>query len=156
LVTYTEIVEQEESGADSLYWRTKKWVEAKFGKKVLKNLIVEDKNSEKIVIKGFFDLYMNANRYVSSKNGIVRFTLTVRYKEGRYKYVIDNLIHELPPTANSDKKPIVTYFEYYTTCTINIKNNDKILIAADKEIARMMTNFKKSLKEPLNIDEDEW
>ncbi len=112
LVTlHAEVVEQDDDGSaeDSLYARTLRWVQAKFGKKAAKSVIIEDVKLKKLVIRGFFDLYMTPNKWVSSKNGMIRFTLTVRYQPGRYKYVISNLIHELPPTA-TNPKPTITYF----------------------------------------------
>ena len=156
LVTYTEIVNEEEAGTDSLYWRAKRWINHEFGKKNMKKLIKkDDKKDFKIVMEGEFPLYIETNKFSKTLNGKVLFDMELRFKEGRYRYKINNLVHVVPPAPGEDKETR-TYFEFYRKSNINPKGNDQILINADKKIKTMVSDLRKYCKEPIFVDEDDW
>jgi len=156
LVTYTEIVNEDEAVTDSLYWRCKRWINHEFGKKDQKKLIKKDDKKEfKIVMEGEFPLYIEANKFTKSLNGKVVFDMDIRFKDGRYKYKINNLVHVMPPAPGDDKE-IRTYFEFYRKSNINPKGNDAVLIATDKKINAIIRDLKKYCKEPIFVDEDDW
>lgn len=155
LVTYTEIVNEEEAGTDSLYWRAKRWIKQEFKgtkKQVIKK---DDKKEFKIVMEGEFPLFIEANKFSKSQNGKVMFDMELRFKEGRYKYKINNLVHVVQPPPGEDKE-IKTYFEFYRKSTVNPKGNDAVLIAADKKIQKMIKDLKRYCKEPIFVDDDDW
>jgi hypothetical protein len=86
--------------------------------------------------------------------GTYQFKMTVWFKEGRYKYTLTNFVHEgIKPNAGEAKR---NYFEYYYNTTTNIKGVDAILRYADQDIQEMLEAFKKAMREPVYIDEDEW
>lgn len=156
LIVYSGVVEQDESSSDSLYTRAKVWASKVFGgnNKDPKGLYEVDKKIQKLVINGVLNAYSYANKYTKQPIGTYQFKLTLLFKEGRYKYTITNLVHEgLKPNSGTPQR---NYFEYYYTTTTNIKSVDSILRYADKDINKMIENMKKSLKEQLVIDEDEW
>jgi len=156
LVTYTEVVNEEEAGTDSLYWRSKRWIVNEFGKKNKKQIIKKDDKKEfKIEMEGEFPLFIEANKFSKSQNGKVVFDMEIRFKEGRYKYKINNIVHVVPPPPGEDKE-IKTYFEFYRKSTINAKGNDAVLIAADKKFNKMIRDLKKYCKEPVFVDDDDW
>ncbi len=156
LITYSGIIEQEESSSDSLYGRIKTFAVKTFanGAKDPKMLYESDKKNQKLVINGVLPAYSYANKYAKKAIGTYQFKMTILIKEGRYKYTISNLVHEgnKPNTG----VPSRNYFEYYYTTTTNIRGVDQILRYADKDINLMIENFKKALKEPVFVDEDEW
>jgi hypothetical protein len=152
LITYNGVVEQEESGSDSLYARAKKFGEKIFGKD--KNIFEVQKYGQKLVMNGSINAYSYSNKYNKRSIGKYEFKLIVLIKEGRYKYTITNLVHRGPVPANG--KPFRNYFEYYYNSTTNIKGNDIILRYADKEIKDTIARFQTSMKEPRLVDEDEW
>ena len=155
LVTYSEIVNEEEAVTDSLYMRAKRWIKHEFKgakKQVIKK---DDKKDFKIVMEGEFPLIIEANKFSKAKNGKVVFVMEIRFKEGRYRYKINNLVHVVDPPPGEDKE-IRTYFEFYRKSTINPKSNDAILISADKKINAMIRDLKKYCKEPVFVDEDDW
>jgi hypothetical protein len=159
LITYTGIVEQEESGSDSIYWRAKKWANKVFAnqektKNDPKGLYDIDKMGQKLVINGVLPAYSYSSKYTKQPIGTYQFKLTLLIKEGRYKYTITNFVHEGVKVNVGEPKR--NYFEYYYTTTTNIKGVDSILRYADKDIQKMIENMKKALKEPLVVDEDEW
>ena len=155
LVTYSEIINEEEAGTDSLYWRAKRWLKHEFkgaNKVVIKK---DDKKEFKVVMVAEFPLYMEANKFSKALNGKVVFDFEMRFKEGRFKYKINNLVHVVEPPPGEDKQ-IKTYFEFYRKSTINPRGNDAVLIAADKKIQSMVKNMKKYCKEPIFVDDDDW
>ena len=157
LVTYLEVVTEEESpGNDSLYARAKRWIKYEFGKKNQKQVIKKDLKKEyKLILECEFPLYIEANKFSKTQNGRVAFDMEIRFKEDRYRYKINNLVHIVDPPPGEDKE-IKTYFEFYRKSNINPKGNDMILMAADKKIKSMINNLKKFCKEPVFVDEDDW
>lgn len=156
LILYTGIVEQEESSSDSLYARTKAFAQKVFlsAKGEPKGLYEVDKKNQKLVINGQLTAYSYTNKYSKLPIGKYYFKMTVLFKEGRYRYIITNLVHEAEkPNVGTAAR---NYFEYYYTTTTGIKQVDQILRYADKDLNKMIENFKKSLKEQIEIDEDEW
>jgi hypothetical protein len=156
LITYTGIVEQEESSSDSIYSRAKAWASKIFApnQKDPKALFEVDKKNQKLVINGVLQASSYANKYAKQPMGTYQFKLTLLIKEGRYKYTITNLVHEgIKPNSGV---PLRNYFEYYYNTTTNIKGVDSILRYADKDINKMIEALKKSLKEQIIVDEDEW
>jgi len=156
LVTYTEVVNEEEAGTDSLYWRAKRWIAHEYGKRNKKQVVKkDDKKDYKLVMEGEFPLYIEANKFSKSLNGKVVFDMEIKFKEGRYKYKINNIVHVIPPPPGDDKE-IKTYFEFYRKSTINPKGNDMVLIAADKKFKAMIKDLRKYCKEPVFVDDDDW
>ena len=152
LITYSGVVEQEESGSDSLYIRTKRWAEKAFGKD---SKIELDKRNQKIVYLAYVPAYSYLNKYTKRNIGRYEFRFTVFIKEGRYKYQVSNLVHESVKPAGSSKANR-NYFEYYYTSITNIRQNDTVLRAADKDINELLNSYKAALREPKVIDEDDW
>jgi hypothetical protein len=152
LISYNGVIEQEESGSDSLYARAKKFGEKIFGKN--KNIFELQKIGQKLIMNGSINAYSYANKYNKKSIGKYEFKLIVLIKEGRYKYTITNLVHQGPIPANG--KPFRNYFEYYYNSTINVRGNDVILRFADKEIKDTIAKFQTSMKDPKLVDEDEW
>jgi hypothetical protein len=156
LITYTGVVEQDESSSDSLYVRAKRYAGKAFGggAKDPKGLYEIDKKNQKLVINAVIPAYSYVNKYNKKPLGTYQFKMTLLIKEGRYKYTITNLVHEgQKPNAGVAPR---NYFEYYYTTTTNIKGVDAILRYADQDINKMLEDFKKAMKEPVLVDEDEW
>jgi hypothetical protein len=158
LITYTCVVEQEESSSDSLYFRARnfaiKYLSGGAKEKDAKQIFEIDKRNQKLVINAILPAYSYTNKYAKRPIGKYNFKMTVLIKEGRYKYTIANLVHESEkPNTGS---PTRNYFEYYYTTNTNIKSVDQTLRYADKDINAMVESFKKALREPIQLDEDEW
>lgn len=170
LVTYKEIVDQTETTADSFYVRSKKWADKKYGLSNRtvdkgkrgpsgpKKIILLDKPNEKLVLRAYFDSYQQTNTYNKYVNGQIQFNLTLIFKDDKYKYIIDNIVYqapinvELPPEENP--KPI--YFEYLLNAKVGVKKSDQVLKTADSEIQLLINEIKKSLQNPITIDEDDF
>lgn len=164
LISYESVIAQETSYSDSLYIRGKRWVISKWGvpyatkKKDMKDneaMFIEDLMYEKFKAVLKVPLRVRYNKFSSSDYGELRFTLTMRFKEGKYKYTITNLTHLLPET--SDKKDInYVYMEFYMKSERNIVTYDRYLRGADGAIQKMVKEMLKFMKEPAEVDEDDW
>lgn len=151
LITYNGVVEQEESGSDSLYIRAKRWVAANLGKEVKLEV---DKRNQKLAYVGSIPAYSYLNKYTKRPIGRFEFKLTIFIKEGRYRYQISNIVHESVKPA--DGKGTRNYFEYYYTSTIKIREHDAILRNANRDILKLIESLKAALREPVIVDEDDW
>lgn len=164
LITYEEVVIQDESYYDSLYIRAKRWVHTHWGtphatkkrdKKDNAELYTDDVLYEKFKAKVTVPLKVRYNKFSTAEYGQLQFTITMRFKDGRYKYTISNLVHILPET--SDKKDInYVYMEFYMKSERNVVNYDRYLRAADGSIQNLVKDMRKFMREPIEIDEDEW
>lgn len=154
LITYTEVVVQDESYYDSLYWRTKKFVQHKFNidEKFFKESM---KDMDKIVVVCSMPYFQYKNKYVKESVGTLEFKLTIRFKDGKYKYTIDNFKHILPVNASGRKAEYV-YMEYYMRQERNIIYNDQMLRSVNFEMLKLIAELKKALREPAVVDEDDW
>lgn len=151
LITYNGVVEQEESGSDSLYLRAKRWVTKNLGKDVKLEV---DKRNQKLTYVGSIPAYSYLNKYTKRPIGRFEFKLTIFIKEGRYRYQITNIVHESVKPA--DGKGTRNYFEYYYTSTIKIREHDAILRNANRDILKLTESLIAALREPVIVDEDDW
>ncbi|MFY8189476.1 MAG: DUF4468 domain-containing protein [Bacteroidia bacterium] len=151
LITYNGVMEQEESGSDSLYIRAKRWVAANLGKEVKLEM---DKRNQKLTYIGSIPAYSYLNKYTKRPMGRFEFKLTILIKEGRYRYQISNIVHESVKPA--DGKGTRNYFEYYYTSTVKVREHDAILRNADRDILKLIESLKAALREPVIVDEDDW
>ena len=161
LITYVGVVEpaeintnpDETTGSDSLYIRAKRWATKKFtgGTKALFDV---DKKNTKIVVNAWMPAYAYSNKYTKRLIGKYEFKMTVWIKEGRYKYQLSNFVHE--GIKSNEGAVTRNYFEYYYTAPTNIKGNDLALRYADKDIHKLIEEFKRRMKDPLISDEEEW
>ncbi|GAB1449201.1 MAG: DUF4468 domain-containing protein [Bacteroidetes bacterium] len=152
LITYSGVVEQEESGSDSLYLRTKRWAEKAFTKDTKVEL---DKRNQKLVYIAYIPAYSYLNKYTKRNIGKYEMKFTVLIKEGRYKYSVSNLVHESVKPAGASKANR-NYFEFYYTSINNVRQYDSVLRAADKDIQALLASYREAMKEPKVVDEDDW
>lgn len=165
LITYLDIVEvkdQEgyEAYADSMYTRAQRWLSQNYDKKQLKEYIKENGVNAKgegyiILMEGQFPLLMKPNEFTTQENGKVLFTMELRFKDGRYRYKINNLVHVQPPAYGASSE-IKTYMEFYTKTKRDVQSTDKILLATDQHIKKMIQSLHEQVKEPIIVDEDDW
>lgn len=153
LVTYREIVEQEESQEDSLYIRCLKLLKRKFD--VYGKTIPVNKKNEKIQATLQMPVYTKPTTYTKAQMGMIDFTFTLDIKAGRYRYRIDNIRH-LPPGNSLNPAPRPIYLEYYLESKSNVKGTDLIVKSADEEIKKFIKELKKRMKDPRQIDDDDW
>jgi hypothetical protein len=161
LITYVGVVEPQEintnpdetTSSDSLYIRAKRWAVRRFtgGNKALFDV---DKKNIKIVVNAWMPAYAYGNKYSKRDIGKYEFKMTIWIKEGRYKYQLSNFVHE--GVKSNEGNVVRNYFEFYYTSPNSVKGNDLMLRYADKDIHKLIEDFKKRMKDPVIVDEEEW
>lgn len=156
LIYYTEVIEEEdceECMADSLYYRTRKFLTGLYGKKGLKKFMDEDKKMQKMVLIVNQPMMVRKNKFSKNQNGFYEYKLIIRFQDFRYKYDVSNFVHITPPEG-AQKDPQRTYMEYYVKSEKNIEANDKLLRTVDTDMKEFVEGLKKALKDPPFLGED--
>ena len=172
LITYIEIVEviapdrfldlggQDYSVADSLYARAMVWMQNEFGKKEAKQMIEnagidpKGKEGQTIMANVVMPLVVEVNKYAKITVGIVKFDMELRFKDERYRYKFENFEHVTPNAVGNEE--ISTYMEYYMNSKKDVKNNDKILIACNSQMNRLIEDLKSTCSAVPFVDDDDW
>lgn len=160
IIYYEGIIEDEgeypeKNGADSLYFRAKKFLTARYGKENLKKWVIEDKKANLLTLKLAIPMIVKMGDYKKTDAGILEYKLTIRFKDGRYKYQFGNFVHIQSPNGLG-KEPTRTYHEYYMKVKKGYELTDRYLLTADREVHEVVDGLKKSLHEPYQPDEDDW
>jgi hypothetical protein len=173
LVTFVEIVEvivpdrfldlggDDYSLSDSLYARAMVWMEKQFGKKEAKKMIEESgldpdgKEGNTIKALVTMPLTVQVNKYQKENAGTIRFDMELRFKDERYRYKFNNFVH-ITPNRSGGKGDEETYMEYYMTAKKNIRTNDKVLMACNAQMNRMIDDLKATCEATPFIDDDDW
>lgn len=155
LITYVGVVEQEDSYYDSLYLRAMKYMMQRFNLSN-KDFKTSKADMNKISMVVTMPLEIQMNKFVKENNGELQFELKFWFKDGKYKYEIDHLRHNLPVMASGSRTVDYVYLEFYMKSDKNVVNNDKLLRAANDQVNLVVKEIKKALREPKTKDEDEW
>lgn len=170
LVTYVEIVEvilpddylgDNYTTSDSLYARALKWMQLQFGEKEAKKMIEDagqdPKGREGQTIKAIvvMPLVVEINEYSRTTAGVIQFDMELRFKDERYRYKFNNFVH-VTPDKSGGKEAVRTYMEYYMTAKENERNNDKILMATNNQMNKLIDGLKQSCEMVPFIDDDDW
>ena len=130
IVTYSEVVQIEEVNKDELYLRAKKWFVTTFNS--AKDVIqLDDKENGEIIGKGSFRIPFY------SINPVINHTLTILVKDGRFKYVITDLIY-------NDDQGNKSSIENCTYITNSAKK--KLYPKIDEEINSLIISLKNDMK----------
>ena len=99
-ITYQEVVELPNLTAEKLYLRAKEWFSSAFvsGKNVID---FDDNKGFKIIGKGTINIIFKNELGNVGDGGNVSFTLSLFFKDNRYKYIITDFIHEQSPGMTS-------------------------------------------------------
>ena len=100
LITYTEVVELPNVSKADLYLRANTWFSRAF--KSAKNVIdFQDKETGKIIAKGSIGTSIKMPLSPRVESGNISFSMTIICKDGKYKYMLDNLNHSAPLTTGT-------------------------------------------------------
>jgi ribosomal protein L15 len=149
LITYSEVVEVPTTSKSELYVRASTWFSRTF--KSAKAVIqLEDKEAGKLIGKGNIPVVIKVPIIGKTDAGAVAATITVICKDGKYKYIIDNLSHQRPYGPNTEKwvdggpleqeKPKVGFMNRPSK-----KEWTDIKEATDSDIKAMVADLKKSM-----------
>jgi hypothetical protein len=158
IIFYEGIVENEDCSlctADSLYWRAKKYLSKKYGKSVLKKMILDEKIGHHITVKVTLPMVVINGRYNKAAKGMMEYKVCLRFQDSRFKYQFGNFVH-LQTGEGLVGNPTKTYHEYYMRVKRGYEATDKFLLASDREVKDMVTAITYALREPYRPEEDEW
>jgi hypothetical protein len=100
LITYSEVMEVQGVSKSDLYLRANTWLARAF--KSAKSVIdFQDKEAGKIIGKGRIGTLIKMPLSPKVESGDISITITLFCKDGKYKYVIDNLEHNAPNTTGT-------------------------------------------------------
>ena len=171
LVTYTEVVEvilpenflgdYDYTVSDSLFARAMSWMQTQFGKREAKQMIdasgADASGKEGQTIKAYvvMPLMVQLNKYQTTEAGTIEFDMELRFKDERYRYKFENFVH-VQKSSNGNKKPDETYMEYYMTAKKNVRQNDKILMACNDQMTKLIDGLRATCEATPFIDDDDW
>ena len=99
-------------------------------------------------------LVVEINKYAKTTIGIIKFDMELRFKDERYRYKFENFVHVTPNAVGNEE--ISTYMEYYMNSKKDVKNNDKILIACNSQMNRLIEDLKSTCSAVPFVDDDDW
>lgn len=173
LVTYVEIVDvivperfldlggDDYSVYDSLYARAMTWMQSEFGKREAKQMIdaagADAEGKEGSTIKAYvtIPLRVELNKYQTQYAGTLEFDMELRFKDERYRYKFENFVH-VQANQSGKKYEDVTYMEYYLNAKKNIRGNDKILMACNTQVNKLIEGLKATCEATPFVDDDDW
>ncbi|GAB3885940.1 DUF4468 domain-containing protein [Spirosoma agri] len=100
LVTYSEVIETPGVNKNELYVRANTWFTRTF-KSAKSVLDLQDKEAGKLIGKGSMPVTIKVPILGATDAGTISSTITIMCKDGKYKYVIDNLNHTRPFGPNT-------------------------------------------------------
>jgi hypothetical protein len=151
-VEYTAVVYVDStSSKDAIYAAARAWFVDNF-KDAKEVLQVQDKDAGELVGKGYIDIPSNRFGYIAIGVGIVWFNVTLYAKDGRYKYVISDFVHEggLPQIRDcgslDDNDP--------DSCSRSIFQEVKE--KTDGAMLQIIADLRKSIEQNLKRASDDW
>jgi len=158
LIYYEGVVEDwecETCTSDSLYYRAKNFLEERFGKKAVKEMLVEDVVMERITMVITIPMITKHGEHKTKEEGKLEYRMTLRFKDDRYRYQFSNFVHIEAEDGTSGKQTR-TYHEYYMRLKKGFQLTDYYLLSADREVKDMVEGIKYALRGPYQPDEDDW
>ena len=146
LITYTKVIEQSGS-ADQLYKKANRWFLSYY--KNPHNVIKESANHKIIAQPRFKILNPNNKKGIATMGGIVKYSFTVIFKDGRYKYNISNIEWKQTskyPIERWNNKKAKSYQEKYAY----------YLEQVNTEITKVLSEMNASIKKSTKQETDNW
>jgi len=92
-ITYEEVVKVDSVTKEELFIRARSWFNSAF--KSSKDVLnINDKETGELTGKVLTEFYSKNFAGSGGTKGVLRYSVTIQVKEGRYKYLITNFIHE--------------------------------------------------------------
>ncbi len=146
LITYTEVI-TEEGTADALYSKAHRWF---FSYYKNPSNVVKESSDHKIIARPRFKILNPPDKKgIQTMGGIVLYSFTVVFKEGRYKYTITNI-----EWKQNSKFPIEKWID--TTASSYQEKYSYYLEQVDAEIKKTISLLNTSIAQKKKKIEEEW
>lgn len=146
LITYSEVISTDGT-ADALYGKAYRWFSTYYKNPTQ---VIKESANHKIVARPRFKILNPPDKNgIQTMGGIVVYTFSVDFKDGRYKYTISEIewkqnskypIERWMDTSSSSYKPMYAFY----------------LEQVDKEITTIIDKFKVSVSQTDKKVEDNW
>ncbi|MBI1287566.1 MAG: DUF4468 domain-containing protein [Flavobacteriales bacterium] len=149
LITYTEVPEVAGVSAQDLYDRAMKW-----GGEYFKNFAekVRKQDKENGVLEIFnripFYAYDNKGNKTTSRQGLAQYTITIQFKDGRYKYTVTDL-----NLKASSYQPLEPWLD---RDDVDAANHSHYLTDIDEDIRATIASMKEGLSKAPEKSSDDW
>lgn len=146
-IVYKEVVKQE-GAKDVLYGKALAWA-MKFYKSPSNVLREKDKEAGKIMARHRFNIFnFDAKTGVKSKAGVIEYTLTFLFKDGRYKYEITKINLKQTSYKGIERWYLENQKEYN-------HRSARYLVQVNDEINKVIDGFKAGIAGKKRVEE-EW
>jgi hypothetical protein len=148
LITYTEVPEAPGT-KDELYDRAMKWG-GEYYKNFADKLRKQDKEAGEIEIFGRFPFFAYDKKGVktTSRQGLAQYTLTIQFKDGRYKYTVTDL--------NIKATSYQALEAWLDREDVNATNHSYYLTDIDAEIQTTVKSLKDAMSSVGEKSGDDW
>jgi len=148
LVYYMEVIAIDNIDKMELFKRAGIWINEYY--KNPSGLIEEtDSVNGKIVLKPQFATYRTLKNDVKAQSAIVRYTLVLGFKDGKYRYEIKDV--------NLKAESYFPIEKLFDEQDANIADNFNTLNEADVMLRGLINNLKEKMNEPsVKVKKDEW
>ncbi|MEP7128938.1 MAG: DUF4468 domain-containing protein [Chitinophagales bacterium] len=147
-VYYMEVISMDEIDKTELFKRSQNWMK-EYYKNPTGFLETADSVNGSLVMKPQFATYRILKNGVKAQSALVKYTLVVGFKDGRYRYEIKDV-----NLKAASYEPIEKLFNESDP---NIEDNYNTLNEANKSFLELINNLKESMKEPsVKVKKDEW
>ena len=147
-VYYMEVVSMDGVDKMELFKRTRNWVKSYYKNPTAFTEEMDSVNG-KIVMKPQFATYRILKNDVKAQSAIVRYTLVVSLKDGKFRYEIKDL--------NLKEASYFPIEKLFNEKDPNMEDNYNTLKEANETILDLINNLKESMKEPsTKVKKDEW
>lgn len=149
LITYSEVPEVAGATKDQLFDRAMKWG-TDYYKNFAEKLRKQDKTAGEIEIFARFPFYAYDKKGVktTSRQGLAQYTLTIKLKDGRYKYTVTDL--NMKATSYQPLEPWLDREDS------NARNHSFYLTDIDEEIREVLKGLKAALASDGEGSSDDW
>lgn len=149
LITYSGVPEVAGVSAQELFDRAIKWggeYHKNFGEKLRKQ--DREAGEMEIFVRFPINAYDAKGVKTNSTQGLVQYTMTLRFRDGRYKYTVSEL--NLKATSY---EPLEKWLDREDS---NAKNHSYYLTDVDTEIQNMIEEMTKAISKAEGSASDEW
>ena len=149
LITYTAVPEVPGAAATDLYDRAMSWAKGYY-KNIGEKLRKSDREAGEIEIFGRFPIFAYDKKCVrtTSREGLIQYTLTIRFRDGRYKYMLTKL-----NMKDLSYQPLELWLDRDHH---EARNHSFYLTDVDAEIKSLITGMEKAIGTAPAVPSDDW
>ncbi len=148
MVSYSAVVDATGETQKEMYARAIKWVK-EFYPIPSSVFQVQDSVNMKIVCKGKFDAKRTLKNGTQQTAERIIYTLTIQFKEGRYKYEITKVLIQ-----GATSVPVEKYFDENDPAA---EDHFATLTSVDEHLTNIANSLKTRMEQPsVKVKKDEW